>query len=139
MTTTAATARTIAKLNPPPSGRIGSGIWICGSSCMNALRSFACFPGRMPSSGTRCSEFDSVLGYCARDTLAADNKTIDQRLRQFCGAHPRLDIGNLVRHAPELDDFVFQVGDCKTSARISIARLTDRTGIKQIPALRFDA
>src|SRR5580693_4870518 len=106
---------------------------------MNAIRSFACFAGRMPSSGTRCSEFDSVLGDSARDTLAADNKTIDQRLRQFCCAHPRLDVGNLVRNAPELDDFVLQVGDRKTCAWISIARLTDRAGIKQISALWFDA
>src|SRR5580704_3902719 len=131
MTTNAATARTIAKLNPPPSGSVGSGIWICGSSCMNAIRSFACFAGRMPSSGTRCSEFDSVLGDSARDTLAADNETIDQRLRQFCCAHPRLDVGNLVRNAPELHDFVLQVGDRKTSARIPIAWLTDRTRLSR--------
>src|SRR5579863_1682359 len=128
-----------AKLNPPPSGRVGSGIWICGSSCMNAIRSFACFLAPMPSSQIGCSEVDSVLSYCGRDTLAADNKTIDQRFRQFRSAHARLHIGDVIRNTPEFYDFMFEIGDRKTSAGVSIARLADRAGVKQISALRFDA
>src|SRR5713226_568610 len=72
-------------------------------------------------------------------TSAAQGEPLDQRLREAGGSHALLDDGNIVGHAPELDDLVFQVGDRKGGARIAVTRLSDRTGIEEITAREFDA
>src|SRR5580704_5744927 len=131
ITATAATARIRAKLNPPPSGCAGSGIWICGSSCINTIRSFACFaPGRANSGGAR-SKSRLRPSQDARCALAADDEAVDQRIGQFGGAHARLHVGDVIRDTPEFHEFVFQIGDRETRARIAIARLTDGTWVEQ--------
>jgi hypothetical protein len=55
------------------------------------------------------------------------------------GAHALLDDGNIIRHAPKLDDPVFQVGDGKSGARITVAWLSDRTRVQEIAAGNLDA
>ena len=50
------------------------------------------------------------------------------------GAHALLDGGDVVGHAPELDGLMFEIGDSKTCAGISIARLADGAGIEEIAA-----
>src|SRR5713226_9285063 len=70
---------------------------------------------------------------------AARHEPLNQRLREAGGSHALLDDGNIVGHAPKLDDLVLQVGDGKSGARIAVARLSDRTGIEEIAARKFDA
>jgi len=69
----------------------------------------------------------------------ADDEPLDQRLRKACGAHAFLNGGNIVGHAPKLDDLMFQVGNSKGGARIAVTRLSDRTGIEEIPARGLEA
>jgi len=54
-------------------------------------------------------------------------------------AHALLHDGNIVRHAPKLDDLVLQVGNRKGGAWITVARLPDRTRIQKITARQFNA
>jgi len=61
-----------------------------------------------------------------------------QRLRQSSGAHPSLDLFNIIRHSPELDSIVVEVGNGKTCARISVTRLPHGTGIEQIALFLFN-
>src|SRR5229473_2031663 len=70
---------------------------------------------------------------------AARHEPLNQRLRKAGGSHALLDDGNIVGHAPKLDDLVLQVGDRKSGARIAVARLSDRTGIQKIAARELDA
>src|SRR5713226_2662521 len=70
---------------------------------------------------------------------AARHEPLNQRLREAGGSHALLDDGNIVGHAPKLDDLVLQVGDRKSGARIAVARLSDRTGIQKIAARELDA
>src|SRR3989449_7426966 len=64
--------------------------------------------------------------------LAAEREPLHQWLRQACLPHPLLHGRNIVGHAPELDDAVFQIGDGKCGARITVARLANRSGIEQV-------
>src|SRR5258707_15880760 len=70
---------------------------------------------------------------------AAHEEPLRQRLRKAGHAHALLDDGNIVRHAPKFNDLVFQIGDGKSRAGISVARLPDGTGIQEIAARRLDA
>jgi len=54
-------------------------------------------------------------------------------------AHALLDGGNIVRDAPELHGLMFEIGDSKACAGITIARLADGAGIEEIAAWLFDA
>ena len=54
-------------------------------------------------------------------------------------AHPLLDGRNVVGHTPELDGLMFEIGNSKTCAGITIARLADGAGIQEIAARLFDA
>ena len=69
----------------------------------------------------------------------AHKEPLDQSLRKAGGAHALLDDGNIVRHAPKLDDLVLEVGDGKSCARITVTRLSDRTRVKEIAAGELDA
>src|SRR5712664_2708524 len=73
-------------------------------------------------------------GSVTSTTSTTDDEPLDQRLREVGGTHALLDEGNIVRHAPKLDDLVFHVGDGKSGARITVTRLSDRTGIQEIAA-----
>ncbi len=59
-----------------------------------------------------------------------------QRFRKLGLPHALLHFSNVVRNAPELHDFMLQIGNGKSGARISIARLSDGAWIQQI-ALAF--
>src|SRR6266576_1001086 len=72
-------------------------------------------------------------------TSTAHDETLDQSLRKVYGTHALLDGGNIVRHAPKLDDLVLEVGDGKSRARIAVTRLSDRTRVKEIAAGELDA
>ncbi len=54
-------------------------------------------------------------------------------------AHALLDGGNIVRDAPELHGLMFEIGDSKACAGITIAGLADGAGIEEIAAWLFDA
>src|SRR6267143_6215730 len=82
---------------------------------------------------------DTTKGLVTLAASAAHDKPLDQRLRKMGGTHALLDDGNIVGHAPKLDDLVLQVGDGKSGARIAVTRLSDRTGIEEIAARKFDA
>src|SRR5467141_5214726 len=82
---------------------------------------------------------DTVKGSVNLTASSAHDEPLDQRLRKVGGTHALLDDGNIVGHAPKLDDLVLQVGDGKSGARIAVARLSDRTGIEEIAARKFDA
>ena len=69
--------------------------------------------------------------------LAAHTEPLDQLFRKVGGTHAPLDDRNIVRHAPNLDDLVLQVGDGKCRARITVTRLSDRTGIQEIATREF--
>src|SRR6266436_1635320 len=69
--------------------------------------------------------------------LAAYRDSVDQRTWQAGAAHALLDRGNIIRHAPKFDDVMIHVGHRKRGARISIARLANRTWIEQVPRSRF--
>src|ERR1700682_6489290 len=82
---------------------------------------------------------DTDKGSVTLTASSAYDEPLDQRLRKVGGTHALLDDGNIVGHAPKLDDLVLQVGDGKSGARIAVARLSDRAGIEKIPARKFDA
>src|SRR6267378_1444807 len=82
---------------------------------------------------------DTVKGSVNLTASSAHDEPLDQRLRKVGGTHALLDDGNIVGHAPKLDDLVLQVGDGKSGARIAVTRLSDRTGIEEIAARKFDA
>src|SRR6266849_5601182 len=68
----------------------------------------------------------------------ARHEPLNQRLREAGGSHALLDDGNIVGHAPKLDDLVLQVGDGKSGAWIAVTRLSDRAGIQKIAARELD-
>src|SRR5260370_25834018 len=70
--------------------------------------------------------------------LTADGEPLHQGLRKPRAAHAGLHGGNIVGDAPKLDGVVFEIGDGEAGAWIAVARLTDRTGIKQVPARRLN-
>src|SRR5713101_6641340 len=82
---------------------------------------------------------DIAKGSVNLTASSAHDEPLDQRLRKVGGTHALLDDGNIVGHAPKLDDLVLQVGDGKSGARIAVTRLSDRTGIEKIAAGKFDA
>jgi hypothetical protein len=61
---------------------------------------------------------------------AADAKALNQRFWKPRGPHALLHNRNIVGHAPELHHLMFEVGNRKCGARITIARLPDRAGIQ---------
>src|SRR5437016_2093914 len=71
--------------------------------------------------------------------LAAHDEPLDQWLRKVRAAHAFLDDGNIVQHAPKLDNLVLQVSNRESSARIAVAGLSDRTRIQQISARKLGA
>jgi hypothetical protein len=71
--------------------------------------------------------------------LTADDEALHQRFGKLGRAHALLNGGNVVGHAPELDGLMFEIGDSKTCAGITIARLADGAGIEEIAARLFDA
>jgi hypothetical protein len=60
----------------------------------------------------------------------ADAKSLNERFWKSRSAHALLDNRNIVGHTPELHHLVFEVGNRKCGARITIARLADRAGIQ---------
>src|SRR5262249_33771840 len=66
-------------------------------------------------------------------------EALNQGLGQMRGAHADLHFGNFIRNAPEFDDRVLQIGDSKARAGISVARLTDGSGIQDVSSLFFQA
>src|SRR5712692_10510042 len=81
---------------------------------------------------------DIAKGSVNLTASSAHDEPLDQRLRKVGGTHALLDDGNIVGHAPKLDDLVLQVGDGKSGARIAVTRLSDRTGIEEIAARELD-
>src|SRR5258708_18386444 len=73
----------------------------------------------------------------AADFLAAGPYTLDQRKGQAGVLHAILNRGNIIRHAPEFNDAMIQIGDGERGARIAVARLADRAGIDQVARPRF--
>src|SRR6267154_4774273 len=69
--------------------------------------------------------------------LAAHDETMNQSLRKVRAAHAFLNDGNIVWHPPKLDNLVLQVSNRKSSARITVTRLSDRTRIQQIAARKL--
>src|SRR5579863_10370305 len=61
--------------------------------------------------------------------LPADHEAVNQRLGKVRGTHAFLDRRNVVGNAPEFHGLVFEVGDCKTGARVAVTRLADRAWI----------
>src|SRR6266404_8749334 len=82
---------------------------------------------------------DTTEGLVTLAASSAHDEPLDQRLRKMGGTHALLDDGNIVGHAPKLDDLVLQVGDRKSGARIAVTRLSYRTGIQKITARQLDA
>ena len=54
------------------------------------------------------------------------------------GAHALLHDGNIVRHPPELNDLVLQIGDRKSGTRIAVTWLPDRTRVQEITARQLN-
>src|SRR5229473_6144546 len=77
---------------------------------------------------------DTAKGSVNLTASSAHDQPLDQRLRKVGGSHALLDDGNIVGHAPKLDDLVLQVGDGKSGAWIAVPRLSDRAGIQEIAA-----
>jgi hypothetical protein len=71
--------------------------------------------------------------------LTADDEALHQRFGKMRRAHALLHGGNVVGHAPELDGLMFEIGNSKTGAGITIARLADGAGIEEVAARLFDA
>ena len=71
--------------------------------------------------------------------LPANDEALNQRFGKTGGAHAPLDGGNVVGNAPEFYRLMFQVGNGEAGARVPIARLANRAGIKEIPPRPFDA
>src|SRR5882757_11566243 len=82
---------------------------------------------------------DIAKGSVNLTASSAHDEPLDQRLRKVGGTHALLDDGNIVGHAPKLDDLVLEVGDGKSRARITVTRLSDRTRVKEIAAGELDA
>src|SRR5260370_28492392 len=83
------------------------------------------------SSGILENSIEDLRRDPAAAGLAAEREPLHQWLRQACLPHPLLYGRNIVGHAPELDDAVPQIGDGKCGARITVARLANRSGIEQ--------
>ena len=71
--------------------------------------------------------------------LAANNEALNQRFGKAGGAHALLHGENVVRNAPEFNGLMFEIGDGKTCAGVTVAGLADRAGIQEIAARLFDA
>src|SRR6266852_4860690 len=82
---------------------------------------------------------DIAKGSVNLTASTAHSEPLDQRLRKVGGTHALLDDGNIVGHAPKLDDLVLQVADGKSGAWIAVTRLSDRAGIQEIAARELDA
>ena len=79
-----------------------------------------------------CLENRAVAAWPSADSamLTADGQTLDKRFRQARFTHALLHRDNIVLHAPEFDDLMFEIGDGKSSTRLAIARLAYRAGIQ---------
>src|SRR5713101_1807675 len=84
------------------------------------------------SSGILENSIEDLHRDPAASGLAAEREPLHQWLRQARLPHPLLHGRNIVGHAPELDDAVLQIGDGKCGARITVARLSNGSGIEQI-------
>src|SRR5579859_712224 len=71
--------------------------------------------------------------------LSAKFEPLHERLRQSGFPHPRLYFSNFVRYTPKFDGLVGEVRNREGGARVGIARLADRAGIKEVALAGFDA
>src|SRR5215471_12037451 len=75
----------------------------------------------------------------ALDRSAPQRQPMCQRFGQTCGAHSFLHFLHSIRHAPEFDCVIFQIGDGKTSPGVAVARLSHGSRIQQISRFCFHA
>jgi hypothetical protein len=61
--------------------------------------------------------------------LPANDEPLNQRFGKVCRAHALLYCSNVVRNAPEFNGLMLEIGDGKTCAGITVARLADGTRI----------
>src|SRR5256885_5667832 len=104
---------------------------MCGCSCMGirVKRASAMCYAKMAAVGASLNVRHST----------SDVQPLDQGFRQGGGAHARLHGGNIIRHTPKFHDVMFEIGDGKTGARITVAGLPNGSGIQQIASLGLGA
>src|SRR5213593_2443075 len=60
------------------------------------------------------------------ENLTADDQSLDQRLGKVGGSHAPLHGLDIVGNTPKFHDLMFEIGDGKSGARISVAWLPNR-------------